>query len=89
VWHGLTKLDDVFGRSVAASVSPSVAGAFRDRVLFDAPSGSVLLYNALAHPEIRLRGGQLLVTVCRNSADLHRVLVERDLYKPQFHAVRV
>ncbi|MDX6218549.1 MAG: hypothetical protein QOJ48_230 [Frankiales bacterium] len=65
-------------------------GVFTRRVVLDAPSQrtGTLLYNALAHPGLTLTGGLLLVSVCRNSADLDQVWADADLYKPQLAAVR-
>jgi hypothetical protein len=88
--RSLTKEDDVFGRTVVTGRSSSPTSAFSRRAVLDAPSfrrPGELLYSALAHPEIRLADGRLLVTVCRNSTDLARVWADADLYKPQFSAV--
>jgi hypothetical protein len=88
--RSLTKLDDVFGRAVVTGAASSPTAPFRQRTVLDAPSAQQpgeLRYNALAHPELRLQGGLLLVTVCRNNTDLHKVWADPDLYKPQFAAV--
>ena len=83
--RSLTKEDDVYGHAVVLGKATSPTRPFTRRAVLDAPSNRVFLhYNALAHPEIRLPGGLLLVTVCRNSTDLTRVLADHDLYKPQF-----
>ncbi|MCW2674325.1 MAG: hypothetical protein JWP14_2914 [Frankiales bacterium] len=88
--HGLSKEEDVFGRSVVTGTATGPTSAFTRRVVLDAPSrrSGVLLYNALAHPGLPLAGGLLLVSVCRNSADLDQVWADADLYKPRFAAVR-
>jgi hypothetical protein len=98
VWRGpdgtlrsLTKEHDVFGRAVVTGRASSPTRPFTRRVAFDAPSGQrpgELRYNALAHPEVRLPGGLLLVTVCRNNRDLRLVWADTRLYRPQFAAVR-
>lgn len=98
VWRGadgtlqsLTKEHDVFGRAVVTGRASSPTTPFTRRVALDAPSGQrpgELRYNALAHPEVRLPGGLLLVTVCRNNSDLRRVWADTRLYRPQFAAVR-
>jgi hypothetical protein len=88
----VTKEDDVYGRVVIAGTASSPTASFSRRVVLSAPSGQrpgELLYNALAHPELRLSDGLLLVTVCRNNTDLRRMWAEPDLYKPQFAAVRL
>jgi hypothetical protein len=88
--HGLSKEEDVFGRSVVIGTATGPTGAFTRRVVLDAPSQrtGVLLYNALAHPGLTLASGLLLVSVSRNSTDLDQVWADADLYKPQFAAVR-
>lgn len=84
----LTKAQDVYGQDVVAGVAPGPTGGFRSRPVLSAPTrGGVLLYNALAHPELRLADGSLLVSVCRNNADLGAVWADADLYKPQFASV--
>lgn len=85
--HSLTKLDDVYGRTVVTGTASGPTGPFGSRAVLDAPTTDVLRYSALAHPEVRLADGRLLVTVCRNSADLVRVLTTPGLYAPQFSAV--
>ena len=87
--RSLTKDNDVYGRYVVAGRASSPTAAFARRVVLDAPSSEVFLrYNALAHPEIPMAGGLLLVTVCQNSTDLTRVLADHSIYKPQFQTVR-
>jgi hypothetical protein len=83
----MTKAQDVYGHEVVSGRAPSPVGPFAARAVLTARSGSVLLYNALAHPELRLAGGGVLVSVCRNSADLDVVFADTDLYKPQFASV--
>ena len=88
----VTKEDDLYGRVVVTGVAAAPTGPFSRRVVADAPSGQrpgEVLYNALAHPELRLPGGRVLVTVCRNNTDLDRVWAQPNLYKPQFTAVRL
>ncbi|MCU1599488.1 MAG: hypothetical protein JWO22_197 [Frankiales bacterium] len=88
-FRSLTKKDDVYGHSVVAGRASSPTSGFSHRVVLDAPSTKAFLhYNALAHPEIRLPSGLLLVTVCQNSTDLTRVIGDHSIYKPQFQTVR-
>jgi hypothetical protein len=87
--HALTKLHDVHGRDVVLGAAASATAPFAFRTVADAPStGGVLRYNPLAHPELRLADGSLLISVCRNSADLRAVWADAALYTPQFAAVR-
>jgi hypothetical protein len=88
--HGLSKEEDVFGRWVVTGTAASATGPFTRRVVLDAPSrhAGALLYNALAHPRLPMAEGLLLVSVCRNSADLGQVWADAQLYRPQFAAVR-
>ena len=84
----LTKEQDVYGHGVVLGEAAGPTGAFRSRPVLSAPTRSgVLLYNALAHPELRLADGSLLISVCRNSADLDVVWADAELYKPQFASV--
>jgi hypothetical protein len=93
--HGVavvSKQDEVFGSTVAAWTAPSPVGPFAEMPLFAAPSDpprGVLRYSALAHPELRLADGSLLVTVCRNNTDLAAVGRDALLYRPQFTSVRL
>jgi hypothetical protein len=91
--HGfavVAKQDEVFGTDVTAWTAPTPTGPFTATALFPAPStGDLLRYSALAHPEFRLAGGRLLVSVCRNSTDLAAVGDDALLYRPQFTAVRL
>ena len=80
------------GTEVRAWTAPTPVGPFslaRPR-LFAAPSddrSGELLYLAEAHPQFRLAGGKTLVTISRNNRDLTKVMSDRLLYRPQFHAV--
>lgn len=86
--RSLTKGQDVFGSEVLLGSAPSPADPPVVRPVLSAPTSSaVLLYNALAHPELRLADGSLLVSISRNSADLAAVFADTDLYKPQFATV--
>lgn len=85
----LTKADDFLGRDVVTGTASSAVTPRVPTVLAAYPSGQVpgeVLYNPLAHPEARLAGGALLVSICRNNTDLSKVLAQGDLYKPQFFA---
>lgn len=88
--HMLTKENDVWGSTVITGTADGPARPFSRRAVLQAPSGrrvDELLYNPLAHPEVHLAGGQLLVTLCRNSSSLTAVMADANLYKPQFLAL--
>lgn len=86
----LTKVNDYLGSTVASGTSGS---ALPPKVLtavasYPSKQPGEVFYNPLAHPEAHLRGGGLLVTICRNNLDPRRVQASADLYKPQFFTVR-
>jgi hypothetical protein len=88
----VSKQDDAFGNTVAAWTARTPLGPFTMTPLLAAPSDpehGLLRYAALAHPELTLAGGELLVSVCRNSLDLAEVGRDALLYRPQFAAVRL
>lgn len=81
----ITKADDFLGRDVVTGASESLLRPVANAAARAYPSrGSDLFYNPLAHPEARLVGGALLMTICHNSTDLPTVLAHADLYKPRF-----
>ena len=66
-YHLLTLQDSVYGNGpVIALDGSSPAGPFRARTLFSYARPGQLRYNVAAHPEARLQGGGLLVTVNNN-----------------------
>lgn len=73
--------------TVAVWSAPSPTGPWtvvhEHRMPYDA-GNSVVTYQPLAHPQIRLASGQLLVSVSRNPKDLQRVLAEPNLGRPTF-----
>ena len=88
----VSKRDEVFGRYVADWTAPTPAGPFtlHDSTLISAPSltkPGQLLYTAETHREVRLSGGALLVTICRNNTNFKALLADGLLYRPQFVAV--
>jgi hypothetical protein len=93
--HGVavvSKQDEVYGSTVAAWTAPTPTGTFTAAPLLAAPSDvsrGELRYSALAHPELKLADGGLLVSVCRNNTDLAAVGRDALLYRPQFTSVRL
>ncbi len=87
-WVLVTKRDDFLGDAVVALVGPQPWGPFRERVLFDSTSrGTSLEYLAMAHPEVTLDDGSLLVSINRNDTSLGTVLRDPASFRPRFHAV--
>lgn len=87
----VSKRDEFLGTDVRAWTAPTPAGPFRlaRKRLFAAPSGLTageVVYLAEAHPQFQLPGGRTLITVSRNNTDLRKVLADRLLFRPQFHA---
>lgn len=88
LWTAVAKSEDVYGSDVVAATGVAPTGPFVERVVGQAPSsGDLLQYTALAHPELPLANGGLLVSVCRNSLSERALWADADLYKPQFSAV--
>ncbi|MPR00377.1 DUF4185 domain-containing protein [Modestobacter sp. I12A-02628] len=86
-WHGVTKKDEYLGDQVVALRAPSATGPWTEQVIGSSPSYAVpgeLTYTALAHPDVPLDGGGLLVSVSRNNESWTTHLADGDLYKPQF-----
>ncbi len=81
----VSKVENVFGDGVGAWSASSPVGPFvRTSSLADGAPAGAGSYLAYAHPEIRLADASMLVSVCRNTADLAVLLADADLYKPQF-----
>ena len=86
----VTKGNGFLGSAVLTGLSRTPQGAFSRVVAASYPSfrrPHEVLYNPLAHPEQRLRGGGLLVTICRNSTAFSLRSSRADLYKPQFFSI--
>lgn len=90
-WQAITKRDEFLGRDLVLLRAAHPAGPWTERVVGSSPSGArpgETTYTALAHPELALRGGALLVSVSRNNDDWNAHLADADLYKPQFSEAR-
>jgi hypothetical protein len=71
--------------------APSAVGPWTARRAVPAPfevRGDVLQYAPLAHPEIPLESGNLLVSISRNTTDLERLFAEPKLARPLFVEVQ-
>ncbi len=91
-WRAVTKKDEFLGRDVVLLRAPSPAGPWTEQVVGSSPSGrrpGETTYTALAHPDLALRGGALLVSVSRNDDDWDDHLADADLCKPQFTEARL
>ncbi len=80
---------DFLGDRVRVAVADDPSGPFTEVDSFESPSSAeIYTYTALAHPQLALDGGELLVGVSRNSPHLRQVLTDADLYRPQFRGVK-
>jgi hypothetical protein len=87
-WVLVTKRDDFLGDAVIALVGPDSWGPFRERMLFASTTTAQRLeYLPLAHPELPLEDGSLLVSLNHNNIDHNVVLSNPAAFRPTFHAV--
>ncbi len=87
-WVLITKRDEFLGTDVVALEGDDPWGPFTIHTLFAAPSeGNEMAYQPLAHPELALRDGSLLVTVNHNNTSLAVVLRDHEAFRPTFTAV--
>ena len=74
-WVGVTKKDDYLGDKIVVLTAASPTGPFTETVVAttrtqaDLAKGD-MTYTALGHPELSLKSGKLLITVCRNNTEL-------------------
>ncbi len=86
----VSKRDGDLGNFVYTWTSETPYGPWTPKSGVPAPSGSDsgdLQYAPLAHPEISLADGKLLVSVSRNTADLERLLETPEVGRPTFDEV--
>lgn len=89
-WVAITKENDFLGQRLVALTSRTPVGPWTSTTVGLAPSrtgSGTLAYLALAHPEIPLASGRLLITVCRNNIHFSAVLADAEQYKPQFREI--
>jgi len=92
-WELISKQYDMLGDYVAAWSAPTPAGPWTlaNPQVLAAPSyvttPNTLLYNGLAHPEVQLASGQLLVSVNRNTLSSAEFMGNANAYMPQFFEV--
>jgi hypothetical protein len=87
IWCGLTKSGGAFGKAIVLLSARAPTGPWTETVVGLSPSlvhPGEFTYNSLAHPEIPLADGALLISTNRNTLDRSRLMADADLYKPQF-----
>jgi hypothetical protein len=88
-WTAVTKEDEFLGRRIVMLTSAHPYGPWRETEIAttdteaDLARGDVT-YTAMAHPEIRLASGRLLVTVSRNNLDPAVTLRDVERGRPYF-----
>jgi hypothetical protein len=83
----VSKRDGDLGDFVYTWTAPDAHGPWSPRKALSAPAGfdtGELEYAPLAHPEVPLTSGRLLVTVSRNTTDSQRLLEDPELGRPTF-----
>jgi hypothetical protein len=86
----VSKRDGDLGNFVYTWTSDGPTGPWRPRRAIPAPAGfdtGVLQYAPLAHPEVPLDSGQLLVSISRNTTDLSALVKDPRLGRPRFAEV--
>ncbi|HEY1133531.1 MAG TPA: hypothetical protein VGE77_03070 [Nocardioides sp.] len=83
----VSKQDGDLGDFATVWTAPSAEGPWTPGDRVPAPSGvgtGDLQYAPLAHPEVPLANGRLLVSVSRNTTDLARLLADPEVGRPVF-----
>ena len=83
----VSKRDGDLGDFVYTWTAPDAHGPWTPRKALSAPAGfdtGDLQYAPLAHPEIPLTSGRLLVTISRNTTDGKRLVEDPELGRPKF-----
>jgi hypothetical protein len=86
----VSKRDGDLGNFVYTWTSPGPTGPWTPRRAIRAPAGfdtGALQYAPLAHPEVPLDSGELLVSISRNTTDLAALVKNPDLGRPRFAQV--
>jgi hypothetical protein len=86
----VSKKDGDLGSTVATWTSRSAVGPWRRSAALEAPfltGRDEFAYAPLAHPEIPLASGQLLVSISRNTTDLARLRQDPTVGRPRFAAI--
>jgi hypothetical protein len=83
----VSKRDGDLGDFVYTWTAPAPTGPWRARRSVRAPAGfdsGRLQYAPLAHPEVPLADGELLVSISRNTTDLGALVRDPALGRPRF-----
>ena len=89
-WVAVSKRDGDLGDFVYTWTAQSPVGPWTPRRGVSAPAGfdtGKLKYAPLAHPEIPLADGNLLVSISRNTTDFSRLLADPEVGRPVFAEV--
>lgn len=89
-WVAVSKRDGDLGDFVYVWTSPTPYGPWSPRKGVAAPAGfdtGNLKYAPLAHPEVPLADGKLLVSISRNTTDPQRLLDDPEVGRPVFAEV--
>lgn len=89
VFVAVTKPGEYRGTQLVALTSVGPVGPWRRTVVGGTTTSNpgIRLYLALAHPEIKLASGRTLVTVSRNTTDVHEFWTNPWVCRPQFREV--
>jgi hypothetical protein len=89
-WLAVSKRDGDISDFVYTWSAPAPTGPWTPTRALESPAGfdtGELTYAPLAHPEITLQSGQLLVSISRNTTDLGRLLSDPEVGRPLFAEV--
>ena len=89
-WVAVSKRDGDLGDFVYTWAAPTPVGPWTPRRAVAAPAGfetGKLKYAPLAHPEIPLADGNLLVSISRNTTDFEHLLADPEVGRPVFAEV--
>jgi hypothetical protein len=89
-WLAVSKRDGDISDFVYTWTAPAPTGPWTPAEALQSPAGfdtGELTYAPLAHPEITLQSGQLLVSISRNTTDLDRLLSDPEVGRPLFAEV--
>lgn len=86
-WVAVSKRDGDLGDFVYTWSAPAATGPWVPRRALRAPAGyesGELAYAPLAHPDVPLSSGNLLVSISRNTTDPHQLLADPEVGRPVF-----
>ncbi|MPQ98378.1 DUF4185 domain-containing protein [Modestobacter sp. I12A-02628] len=86
-WVAVSKKDGDLGDFVFSWTAPTPVGPWQPRAGVPAPAGfdtGDLSYTPLAHPDVELASGRLLVSISRNTLDFARLLEDPTAGQPVF-----